>query len=133
MVSFLENFGEQSPPLSSSAPAMSVSVGNVRVTAAREAADHGMSISMERAERDDAMFAAKARAAILNHLAAVKEATGEDLTDIAQAHGAKCADARAFGAVFQGLARHGLIKKVGYAPRRRGHCAPGPVWRLGEA
>ena len=37
---------------------------------------------------------------------------------------------QAFGPVYAALARQGLIVRTGYAPRRRGHGSPGPVWRL---
>ena len=93
-----------------------------------QAAEHGMRISMARATRSDPDFAEKAKAAILRHLRDHGACSGEVLTDIAQAYGARCDGAQAFGAVFQGLARQGLIRKVGYAPRAKGHGAPGPVW-----
>lgn len=97
---------------------------------AQVAGEHGMRISMHRAERDNPAFSATARKAILRHLRDHGACSGENLTDIAQAHGAHCADSRAFGAVFQALAREGLIKKIGYVPRKRGHGAPGPIWIL---
>lgn len=97
---------------------------------AQSAGQHGMQISFIAAEKRDPDFAEKAKAAILRHLRDHGACSGEVLTDIAQAYGARCDDARAFGAVFQGLARQGLIRKVGYKARTKGHGAPGPVWSL---
>lgn len=50
-VSFLQDFGVQSPPLSSSAPAMSVSVGNVRNLRARRNDPQTSHQAADRAER----------------------------------------------------------------------------------
>lgn len=50
-----------------------------------------------KADRADPGFTDKAKAVILKHLAAVGQCPGEDLTDIAIAHGCKPHDARAFG------------------------------------
>ena len=38
--------------------------------------------------------------------------------------------AKAYGAVLGALARQGLIRRVGYAPRANGHGSPGIVWGL---
>jgi hypothetical protein len=95
------------------------------------AGERGMSLSLEKAEKADPQFKDKAREAILAHLKAVGQASGEDLVDIAIAHGAIPPDARAFGGVFQALARKGLIRCVGFTLRRKGHgTAGGRVWGL---
>lgn len=132
MVSFLEQFGVVEPQQTVSTGPEPVSVGHVRVTdlqKARAEGEVGMRISIERAERTDALFAAKARAAILNHLRVVKEASGEELVRIARAHGALPPDDRAFGGIFYGLSRKGLIKTVGYCLREKGHgTSGGRIW-----
>jgi hypothetical protein len=95
------------------------------------AGQQGMAASLEKAEKADPQFKDKAREAILAHLKAVGQASGEDLVDIAIAHGAIPPDARAFGGVFQALARKGLIRCVGFTLRRKGHgTAGGRVWGL---
>ncbi|MBX3653225.1 MAG: hypothetical protein KF686_03510 [Ramlibacter sp.] len=86
----------------------------------------------DKAERvEDPEFRQKARAAILEHLRVVREASGEVLTDVAVAKGARCHDTRAFGAVFAKLARDGMIRTVGYCARTRGHgTSGGRIWAL---
>lgn len=97
---------------------------------AQAAGQVGMQLSLLSAVDRDPAFAKKAKEAILRHLKFAGACSGEVLTDVAQGCGARCADARAFGAVFQSLARTGQIRKVGYMPRTKGHGAPGPVWAL---
>lgn len=76
-------------------------------------------------------FREKARKAILDHLSVVRSCSGEVLTDIAIAKGARPHDARAFGPVFAKLAREGKIRTVGYCARVRGHgTSGGRVWAL---
>lgn len=96
------------------------------------AGNAGMAISMEHATARDPMFAEKAKAAILAHLAVVGSASGEDLVDIAEAHGARPPDARSFGGVFQSLARRGLIHCLrSDLPRKRGHgTSGGKLWGI---
>ena len=99
----------------------------------RSAGQVGMAISLEAATRRDPDFAAKASEAILRHLSACPglQASGEDLVDVARAHGAVPHDDRAFGAVFQSLSRRGLIRTVGFCLRKKGHMgAGGRVWGL---
>lgn len=100
---------------------------------ARAAGQHGMAVSLEAAEKRDPLFASKAERAILAHLAACPglQCNGEDLVDIAKAHGAVPHDDRAFGAVFQSLARRGLIRCIGYGIRRKGRGTAGArIWGL---
>jgi hypothetical protein len=96
-----------------------------------EAGQHGMAISLAKAQGSDPEFSAKAKEAILAHLRVVGSASGEVLTDVARAHGAKPHDDRAFGGVFQALSRAGLIRTVGYCNRTKGHgTAGGRVWGI---
>lgn len=101
---------------------------------ARSAGDHGMAISLAKAERSDPQFSEKAQAAILSHLRVVGSCSGEVLTDVAKAHGAIPANGdRAFGAVFKGLSRRGLIRCVGYCLRTKGHLGSGGrVWAISQ-
>jgi hypothetical protein len=88
---------------------------------AREAGRAASEACTDKALRSDPTFVQKAQEAILAHLRVVGQASGEVLTDVAIAHGARCHDARAFGSVFSGLLRKHLIHVIGYAPRRKGH------------
>lgn len=84
-----------------------------------------------KAQRSDPEFSAKAEAAILAHLRVVGQASGEVLTDIAIASGARPHDARAFGGVFQSMSRRGLIRTVGFCLRSKGHgTAGGRIWGI---
>lgn len=86
---------------------------------------------LDKAQRIDPSFSEKARSAILGHLRVVGSASGEVLTDVAMAHGARCHDGRAFGPVFSGLARAGLIRTVSFCIRSKGHgTAGGRIWAL---
>ena len=96
---------------------------------AREAGEQAAGACLAKAQRGDPEFSVKARAAILAHLRTVGTASGETLTDIAIAHGARPHDARAFGGVFQSLSRANLIRTVGFCLREKGHgTAGGRVW-----
>lgn len=91
----------------------------------------GMAVCFAKAEQIDPDFSTKAEAAILAHLRTVGQCPGEDLTEIAKAHGAVPHDDRAFGAVYQSLSRRGPIKTVAFCLRKRGHgTAGGRVWGL---
>jgi hypothetical protein len=82
-----------------------------------------------KAQRVNPDFSESAAKAILAHLHAVGQASGEVLTDIAIAAGAKPHDQRAFGAVFASLSRKGLIRTVAYCARLKGHgTSGGRVW-----
>ena len=86
---------------------------------------------IDKARRIDPLFAEKAEAAILAHLRVVRRASGEDLTNIAKAHGAVPHDDRAFGPVYGALSRRGLIRTAGMCLRSKGHgTAGGRVWEL---
>ncbi len=94
------------------------------------AGNQAMTACVIKAQRIDPEFIQKAEKAILSHLHIVGEAKGEVLTEIAKAKGAIPHSDKAFGAVFKGMAFKRLIQKTGYAPRTRGHGAPGPVWGI---
>ena len=84
-----------------------------------------------KAQRSDPEFTTKAKAAILAHLRVVGKASGEDLVNVAIAHGARPHDARAFGSVFQSLSRSGEIRTVGFCLREKGHgTAGGRIWSI---
>jgi hypothetical protein len=93
--------------------------------------DCGMARSNDRATRVDPEFNARTRQAILAHLGAAGPTSGEVLTDVAKAHGARPHDDRAFGAVFKALSRAGQIRTVGYCARTRGHgTSGGRIWSI---
>lgn len=87
----------------------------------------GMAQAAEAATRRDPLFRERAEAVMLQHLSTRpdRSAWGEDLTDIARAHGCTPPDDRAFGAVFQSLARRGLIRCVEFGVRRKGRGTAG--------
>lgn len=103
----------------------------IRLEASREAGNAAAAACETKARKIDPDFSEKAESAILAHLRTVGQASGEVLTDVAIAHGARPHDARAFGSVFQRLSRRGLIRTVGYCLRSKGHgTAGGRVWGL---
>lgn len=98
---------------------------------AKEAGRTASEACTAKALRSDPTFVKTAQDAILAHLRVVGQASGEVLTDIAIASGARCHDARAFGTVFSGLARKNLIRTVGFCIREKGHgTAGGRIWGL---
>lgn len=95
-------------------------------SAARELGEQAANACLAKARKADPEFSEKAAAAILSHLRVVHQASGEVLVDVAIAMGARCADSRAFGGVFQGLIRRGLIVCLrSDLPRARGHGTSG--------
>lgn len=98
---------------------------------AREAGHTAARACTDKATKSDPDFVAKAQAAILRHLQTVGTASGEVLTDVAIACGARPHDARAMGPVFQQLLRKNIVRIVGYAPRTKGHgCMGAKVYAL---
>jgi hypothetical protein len=98
---------------------------------AREAGESAANACTDKALRADPTFTAKAQEAILAHLRVVGQASGEVLTDVAIAHGARPHDQRAFGSVFSGLSKKHLIRTVGFCMREKGHgTAGGRIWGL---
>lgn len=95
------------------------------------AGEQAMQSCIDHAHRKDPDFSRKAEEAILAHLHAVGQCSGEVLTDIARAHGAVPHDDRSFGAVFQSLARRNRIRTVGFCVRTKGHgTAGGRIWGI---
>jgi len=85
----------------------------------------------ERAERADPSFRERAMFFVVAYLERHGQASGESITDAAKAADICPPDDRAFGAVYAGLVRQGLIVCAGFCPRRKGHgTAGGRVWRL---
>jgi cytochrome c556 len=98
---------------------------------ARAAGESAANACTSKAHRSDPEFTAKAKVAILAHLRAVGRASGEELVNVAIAHGARPHDARAFGSVFQSLSRDGSIRTVGFCLREKGHgTAGGRIWSI---
>lgn len=96
----------------------------------REARDLAMGAVAANAEAHAPGFAARARAFTLAYLRERGDASGEAITDACKAAGIFPHDDRAFGPVYAGLVRDGLIEKVGQATRKKGHgTAGGNVWR----
>jgi hypothetical protein len=76
-------------------------------------------------------FSARASAFVVDYLSAHGAASGEAITNACRAAGIVPHDDRAFGPVYQRLARSGRILKCGYCPRTKGHgTSGGIVWRL---
>ena len=70
-----------------------------------------------------------ARRFVLGWLRRHGRLSGEIVVDAAREHGYRPHDDRAFGAVFQSLARRGEIRHVGYTERRKGHGTGGArIW-----
>ena len=94
----------------------------------------GMSVSFANAQDCNPQFAEIAERAILAHLHAVRQASGEELTELARNHGAVCRDGRAFGSVFKSLSKRGLIRCIrSDLPRKRGHgTSGGKLWGIGQ-
>lgn len=83
----------------------------------------------EKAEREG--FDAEAASQyVLVWLAIKGEATGEEMVDAAIEAGFVPHDGRAFGGVIKRLAARGVIRRVGFALRRKGHGTAGAsVWK----
>ena len=91
-------------------------------------------LALETVERNAGEdFKARAMAFALDWMAGKGIVSGEDITDACKAAGIVPHTDRAFGPVYLALARQGVIVRVGYMARRRGHGAPAPGWRLAYA
>ncbi len=104
----------------------------LNLEAARELGEQAAQACLAKAHRADPLFSQRAATAILNHLKAVRIASGEELTEIAIAHGARPPDSRAFGGVFKMLRHRGLIECVrADLPRKSGHgTSGGKLWSI---
>ena len=109
----------------------------------KAASEAGRALCAARAQGQTAAEAATRRAELATHdfrerakthiLAALQSGpkSGEDLTDSCVAAGITAADTRAFGSIYSGLDRAGLIAAVGHCKRRKGRgTAGGVVWGL---
>lgn len=84
-----------------------------------------------KAERTTSFSTHLAREWVLKHLDAHGPTSGENLVDRMKAAGHVPHDDRAFGSVFQSLARERRIEKAGYVERRKGHSTGGGLlWRI---
>lgn len=82
------------------------------------------------AERRSGFDREKAAEFVLDYLRRQGPTSGESLTNQAVAAGHSPHDLRAFGVVFAGLKRRGLIVEHGYCKRARGNgTSGGVVWR----
>lgn len=87
----------------------------------------------ERAEDDVPDFSERAKAFVLEYLRDHGVSSSELITDAAKLAGLVPHDDRAFGAIYQSLARRKRIEFVGFCARRKGHgTAGGRLWRLGD-
>ena len=102
---------------------------------AQRLGEHAMQKCQMRAENADPGFTQRAADWIIWYLRAKGEPVpGEMLTDLCRAHGICPPDDRAFGAVYQSLARRGLIRQTGWCERRKGHgTGGGRVWEAASA
>jgi len=99
--------------------------------AARAAGRAGMAAAEAAAERAIPDFTDRALAVALTILADGRDRTGEQLVDEIKATGLTPPRGdRSFGAVIHALVRRGHIRRVGYAPRTKGHGTAGAsIWR----
>jgi hypothetical protein len=96
-----------------------------------QAGERAAQLCFDKADRIDPEFKEKAKAAILAHLRAVGQCSGEDLVDVAIAMGARPHEPRAFGQIFRGLLDKNMIFVIGYGPRRKGHgCIGAKIYAL---
>ena len=72
-------------------------------------------------------FAEEARQFVLDYLQRQGDSSGEAITDACRRAGIVPHDDRAFGPVYLGLSRRGLIVKRGDCPRIKGHGAGGGI------
>lgn len=103
------------------------------LTWAAEQASAKRDAILEAHEEKEPTFVEKARDFVLNYLRDHDPASGEWLTDRCKAAGIRpdSSDDRAFGAVFGGLSRKGLIVRDGHCLRDKGHSTSGGIiWRL---
>lgn len=91
----------------------------------------GMERCAEKAEEVTGFTVEAAQAAVLDILRHNGPMNGELLVMLCRGLGHVPHDDRAFGSVFAGLSKSGLIRKVGYGQRLRGHGTAGSiVWAL---
>jgi hypothetical protein len=79
-------------------------------------------------------FKARALRFVVEYLREHGERSGEEITDAAKAAGITPENTdRAFGPVYASLLKDGLIQRVGFCLRKKGHgCSGGSVYRLSK-
>jgi hypothetical protein len=91
----------------------------------------GERMANKAAQRCAPDFVARASKFVTDYLAMRGQAPGEIVVDLAKQAGIVATDDRAFGVVFSGLSRNGVIRCVGYCERRKGHgTAGGRIWAI---
>lgn len=93
--------------------------------------DRAMSQVADNAEAARPGFADEAGDFVTGYLERHGPSSGEAITNACKESGIVPHDDRAFGPVYQRLSSRGLIRKVGHAPRQKGHgTSGGNVWAL---
>ena len=96
---------------------------------ARAAGQRSMRQAIERAERLDDTFPARAEAFIYEYARTHGQFISEALTAAAEAAGVvPMSDPRAWGAPFKRAAAAGVIRRIGFGTSLRRHCAATPLW-----
>lgn len=97
------------------------------LSTARKVGQEAQALATERAERDEPGFGDRARALILQKLAA-GPASAEDITDYVSER-LPMKDGRALGSVYKSLRDRGLIRIAGSCLRAKGRgTAGGHIW-----
>lgn len=110
--------------------AIAPAVAPTHTPAPREAGEAGMQAAQAKAEREVSDFTVSAAVHMLAELDDGYPRTGEQLVDAVKRAGIAPTNDKAFGAPISMLARLGLIRRVGFAMRRKGHGAPGAsLWQ----
>lgn len=98
------------------------------------ARDVAIARPVDKATKNDPMFSDRAKTCILASLAKHGQSSGEFLINECKLAGIRPHDDRAFGGPVQSLLRKGLIKRVAYCMRSKGHGAQGgSVYELVQA
>lgn len=86
-----------------------------------------------KANTDTTGFSLAASRFILRYLEAHGATSGERVTDAAKLAGIVPTDDRHFGPVYLRLARLGVIRKIGYTTRLKGHnSGQAPIWEIAK-
>jgi hypothetical protein len=112
---------------------LTIDFNSLAAASATGAAAAAAQACLAKAQRIDPEFPEKAKAEIMAHLRVVGQASGEDLVEIAKAHGAIPENGdKAFGGVFLSLSRSKQIVCLrADLPRRHGHgTSGGKLWGL---
>lgn len=104
---------------------------SLNLTAAKAAGQRGMRLAIEKAERLDDTFPARAEAFIYEYARMHYEFTSEQATAAAERAGVNpLSDSRAWGAPIKRAVFGGVMEATDRtAPRLKGHGAPAVVWR----